>query len=195
MSATARAHPEPDYRKPCTLCHTPRDVLVRCQIDESGNWHFLCPGSCWKKVSGGVIDGDNSDEHKFYRYGGMWKNKHEAVSAKKPKAKSSKVKPESSGDKSVTGADSTASAEVDSADGNTSNDDQDDVASSEKEAVAQQPPASSTATGQPWQSNGKAYTRNDRVVWEGQTWMCRKSHTSDEHWTPARAYSLWKTAS
>lgn len=29
------------------------------------------------------MDGDA--EHKFYRYGGMWKNKHEAVSAKKPK--------------------------------------------------------------------------------------------------------------
>ena len=32
------------------------------------------------------MDGDNAEEHKYYRYGGMWKNKHEAVSAKKPKA-------------------------------------------------------------------------------------------------------------
>jgi hypothetical protein len=31
------------------------------------------------------MDGDGAEEHKFYRYGGMWKNKHEAVSAKKPK--------------------------------------------------------------------------------------------------------------
>ena len=76
---------EKDYRKPCTLCERPRDVLVRCQIDETSQWHFVCPGSCWKRVSGGVVDGD--EEHKFYRYGGMWKNKHEAVSAKKPKKK------------------------------------------------------------------------------------------------------------
>ena len=75
--------PEKDYRKPCTLCEQPRHVLVRCQIDETRRWHFVCPGSCWKRVSGGVIDGD--DKHKLYRYGGMWKNKHEAVSAKKPR--------------------------------------------------------------------------------------------------------------
>ncbi|KAK5725166.1 hypothetical protein LTR17_013202 [Elasticomyces elasticus] len=76
-----------DYRKPCTLCKTPRDVLIRCQIDESGVWNFVCTGACWKQVSGGVVDGDGAPEHKWYRYGGMWKNKHEAVSAKKPKAK------------------------------------------------------------------------------------------------------------
>lgn len=76
---------EKDHRKPCTLCAEPRDVLVRCQIDDTGKWHFVCPGRCWKQVSGGVIDGDKSEEHQWYRYGGMWKNKHEAVSAKKPK--------------------------------------------------------------------------------------------------------------
>lgn len=58
-------------------------MLVRCQIDETRKWHFVCPGACWKSVSGGIMDGD--EDHKFYRYGGMWKNKHEAVSAKKPK--------------------------------------------------------------------------------------------------------------
>lgn len=31
------------------------------------------------------MDGDKKEGHKWYRYGGMWKNKHEAVSAKKPK--------------------------------------------------------------------------------------------------------------
>ncbi|KAK1066428.1 hypothetical protein LTR74_007150 [Friedmanniomyces endolithicus] len=79
-----------DHSKPCTLCHTPRDVLIRCQIDSTGVWHFVCPGACWKRVSGGVVDGDGGEEHKWYRYGGMWKNKHEAVSAKmrKPKARS-----------------------------------------------------------------------------------------------------------
>ncbi|KAK5113646.1 hypothetical protein LTR62_003273 [Meristemomyces frigidus] len=75
-----------DHRKPCTLCSKPRNVLVRCQIDESGKWHLICPGSCWKQVSGGVIDGDKSDAHRYYVYGGMWKNKYDAVSAKKPKA-------------------------------------------------------------------------------------------------------------
>ena len=76
---------EQDHRKPCTLCERKRDVLVRCQIDETGQWHFVCPGTCWKEVSGGEIDGDKTEEHQYYRYGGMWKNKHEAVSAKKPK--------------------------------------------------------------------------------------------------------------
>ncbi|KAK4545118.1 hypothetical protein LTR36_003669 [Oleoguttula mirabilis] len=74
-----------DHRKPCTLCQQPRDVLVRCQIDETGKWHFVCPGKCWKAVSGGVVDGDA--EHEHYLYGGMWKNKHDAVSAKMPKNK------------------------------------------------------------------------------------------------------------
>lgn len=31
-------------------------------------------------MSGGFADGDR--DHPLYRYGGMWKNKHEAVSAK-----------------------------------------------------------------------------------------------------------------
>lgn len=74
-----------DYRKHCTLCDTLRHVLVRCQVDETGTWNFVCPGICWNKVSGGCVDGDGRDGHRFYRYGGMWKNKHEAVSAKKPK--------------------------------------------------------------------------------------------------------------
>lgn len=105
--------PPEAYRKPCTLCATPRDVLVRCQIDrpvssspgsdesrpdgedESSNpapgglkpgaWHFVCPGACWKRVSGGVIDGDLKEGREGYRYGGMWKNKHAGVSAKVPK--------------------------------------------------------------------------------------------------------------
>ncbi len=79
------------FRKPCTLCHTPRNVLVRCQIDETGAWHFVCTGKCWKCVSGGTIDAaGHKSEHPFYRYGGMWKNKHENVSAKKKSRKKSK---------------------------------------------------------------------------------------------------------
>lgn len=84
-AATPSASPSP-HSKPCTICHTPRDVLIRCQIDESKKWHFVCTGKCWKDVSGGKVDGDAT--HPEYRYGGMWKNKHEAVSAKiKGKAK------------------------------------------------------------------------------------------------------------
>lgn len=81
------------YSKPCTLCAKSRDVLIRCQIDATGKWHFVCPGTCWKSVSGGVIDGDNADEHQHYRYGGVWRNKHEAVSGKKPKKKKNKISP------------------------------------------------------------------------------------------------------
>jgi hypothetical protein len=78
--------PPNPHSKPCTLCQRPRDVLVRCQIDKAKKWHFLCTGKCWQQVSGGSADGDR--EHPLYRYGGMWKNKHEAVSAKiKGKAK------------------------------------------------------------------------------------------------------------
>lgn len=73
------------YRKPCDLCHAPKDVLVRCRIDETQDWHFVCTSKCWKEVSGDVIDGP---DHADYKYGGMWKNKHAGVSAKKPKQKS-----------------------------------------------------------------------------------------------------------
>lgn len=104
--------PPSSYRKPCTLCHTPRDVLVRCQIDESiavdggdttpaltkpGAWHFVCPGSCWKRVSGGVIDGDLKEGREGYRYGGMWKNKHAGVSAKVPRRLKGKLGREGDG--------------------------------------------------------------------------------------------------
>lgn len=60
------------HDKPCTLCATPRSVLVRCQIDETGKWHFVCPGKCWHSVSGGVEDARGHEkEHPHYRYGGM----------------------------------------------------------------------------------------------------------------------------
>ena len=76
------------FRKPCTLCSKPQPVLVRCKIDSTGTWHLVCPGKCWKSVSGGTIDAaGHKDEFPHYIYGGMWKNKHELVSAKKPKRK------------------------------------------------------------------------------------------------------------
>lgn len=68
------------HQKLCTLCSTPRAVLVRCRIDPTQKWHFVCPSTCWKKVSGGVQDG--VPDKPWYQYGGMWKDKHEAVSAK-----------------------------------------------------------------------------------------------------------------
>lgn len=84
------------HDKPCTVCGKLRSVLVRCQIDDSGAWHFLCPGSCWKKYSGGEEDARGSeDQFPHYRYGGMWKNKHDdssKMSAKKPKKVKEKQK-------------------------------------------------------------------------------------------------------
>ena len=73
------------HRKPCDLCHAPNNVLVRCKIDTTSVWYFVCTNNCWKTVSGGVIDGSPDRPH--YKYGGMWKNKHAGVSAKKPKPK------------------------------------------------------------------------------------------------------------
>ena len=61
-----------NHDKPCTICETPRPVLVRCQIDESGKWYFVCPGKCWQSVSGGVEDAKGFEgKHPYYRYGGM----------------------------------------------------------------------------------------------------------------------------
>ncbi|QIX00763.1 hypothetical protein AMS68_006280 [Peltaster fructicola] len=80
-------------RKNCTLCYKSRDVLVRCQIDETGKWHFVCPGKCWTSVSGGEVDAKgHKDDFPFYRYGGMWKNRHAdgPLNAKKPKKKAPK---------------------------------------------------------------------------------------------------------
>lgn len=58
--------------KACTLCSHPRPVLVRCQIEDTGQWHFLCPGQCWRSVSGGVEDAKGHEgKFPFYRYGGM----------------------------------------------------------------------------------------------------------------------------
>lgn len=86
------------FRKSCTLCSQPQPVLVRCQIDATGAWHFVCPGHCWRSVSGGTIDAaGHRDEFPHYRYGGMYKNKHELVSAKKPKPKRNRETKDTSG--------------------------------------------------------------------------------------------------
>ena len=71
------------FRKSCDRCRELNDVLVRCQIDTTATWYFICSKKCWKEVSGGVVDGTLDRPH--YRYGGTWKNKHAHVTAKKPK--------------------------------------------------------------------------------------------------------------
>jgi len=60
-------------QKKCDTCDELKDLLIRCQIDESQKWHMVC-GKCWNKHSGGVPDGDA--DHPHYRYGGLWKNLH-----------------------------------------------------------------------------------------------------------------------
>lgn len=59
-------------RKPCDICNKSVNVLIRCTYDISEKWGMVC-GSCWRDVSGGVVDGDEA--HPYYRYGGLWKNR------------------------------------------------------------------------------------------------------------------------
>lgn len=134
---TKRAESPSAYSKLCDLCNKPNDVLVRCQIDESQKWHFVCTKKCWKNVSGGAVD--RTLDKPFYKYGGMWKNKHAGVSAKKPKAK-----------KGV------------------------DVAE--------------------WKVNRGKYTKNDKVRFDGRTWVCGKSHSSSEVSAPGCGCTYWKEA-
>lgn len=78
---------DPSYgQKPCDRCGRLSDVLVRCTVDETRKWKLICPGHCWPKASGGIIDGDES-RFPHYKYGGMWKNFHkDGVSAKMPRS-------------------------------------------------------------------------------------------------------------
>ena len=84
-NSSKRSKSPSSYRKQCDLCHVPSNVLVRCRTDETLQWHFVCTSKCWKKVSGGEIDGPDKP---FYVYGGMWKNKHAGVSAAKKRKRS-----------------------------------------------------------------------------------------------------------
>lgn len=86
--ASKRANSPSSHRKTCDLCHTPKDVLVRCRIDDTLQWRLVCTSKCWQQVSGGEIDGPGKE---WYQYGGMWKNRHALVSAKKPKHKANKA--------------------------------------------------------------------------------------------------------
>ena len=102
----------------------------------------------WKRVSGGVIDGD--EDHKFYRYGGMWKNKHAGVSAKNRKGKGKKEVRE----------------------WQTPDEDSDGHVRA-----------------------GVNYTQNDRVIQDGKTWVCRRSHESSKVKRPGDGWRWWKEAS
>jgi len=87
---TTKTQPEEQepspFSKPCSLCQRRRDVLIRCQIDETKKWNFICPGKCWNSVTGGRTFA--TEHHPHYVYGGTWKNKHAYVSGKiKGKAK------------------------------------------------------------------------------------------------------------
>lgn len=51
-------------RKQCTVCSRSVDLLVRCQMDATRQYHMLC-GRCWAKASGGRVDG--TPETPYYR--------------------------------------------------------------------------------------------------------------------------------
>ena len=187
MYNTKQTRPTVDHRKPCTRCDRLCDVRVRCQIDESGTWHLVCPGKCWKEVSGGVIDGDKSEEHKCYRYGGMWKNKHEAVSAKKPRKKSKE---------SRVATDDEELEEVEEADGEESNA-RANVKANGKGKKGEKENVKESGKGgvvEDWNGKGVKYTRNDEVMFAFEMWICRKSHLSEEGKTPREMKNLWKEA-
>lgn len=91
----------------------------------------------------------------------MWKNKHEAVSAKKPKQK---LKAKVVENRTAGSAGS-------------------DVGDEEAEVVQ---------SGNEWNGEEHQYTKNDKVLWGGQLWICRKSHTSKAERPPDQDYSSWK---
>jgi len=147
---------------------------VRCQVDETGTWHLICPGTCWKRASGGVVDGDNAEAHKWYRYGGMWKNKHDAVSAKMKKRKPENA-PRNRAQQELSAAES--ELKMPNGDGRGSSSELDVHQDSLYPA---------------WVGSGTQYTKDDQITWHHQTWSCRQSHVSTETRTPDKTVSLWK---
>ena len=49
-------------RKSCDMCQKRVDLLIRCTYDASQKWKMVC-GKCWKKASGGVVDGAHGLEN------------------------------------------------------------------------------------------------------------------------------------
>ena len=145
----------------------------------------MCPGKCWTQVSGGSIDGDA--HHPYYRYGGMWKNKHEAVSAKKKK-KSSKGKKGKAGSETVKPWTATRENTLpqpvvheEGEDGTASG-----TASSNDDDVGQDSVAPVT------RYSDVRYTRNDKVSYDGKLYVCRKSHWADPKNPPSKDIHLWE---
>ncbi|NEP16803.1 MAG: hypothetical protein F6J97_07840 [Leptolyngbya sp. SIO4C1] len=50
-------------QKQCDRCQATAAVLYRVQIDQSGQWQFVCD-ACWPEVS---------QNNPHYVYGGTWK--------------------------------------------------------------------------------------------------------------------------
>lgn len=132
-------------------------------------------------MSGGVVDGDGNAEegHEWYRYGGMWKNKHEAVSAKMKKKKKPVPVAAPTTEQNIGQHEGQEVLEVDTGD---------ETATT---TTSESTPAINHSYSE-WTGEEKKYTRNDRVVFQDHVWTCRKSHTSDEGRTPDKTFSLWK---
>ncbi len=134
-------------------------------------------------MSGGVIDGNKTEETKWYRYGGMWKNKHEAVSAKKPK------KPKKRAGKAEQHSDKPDEREIEC-----------DVLAADHAYPESGHERSETprrlvvsAHVPSWQDNNTKYTKNDRVMYNGEIWVARRSHLSvADGPTPDQDHILWK---
>lgn len=120
------------------------------------------------------MDGDSAAAHRWYRYGGMWKNKHEAVSAKMRKRKPGNAQRDRSKQELPA-----AESELKMANG-------DDRDNSSESDVHQDSPCPA------WVGNETQYMKNDQITWHDQTWSCRKSHVSNEARTPDKTVSLWK---
>ena len=166
------------HQKACSLCQKPRDVLVRCQTSLSGEWLFVCPGKCWKEVSGGVIDGDGKEGHEGYRYGGMWKNKWAGVSAKK-KTKLKKNKRSGPGQNE---------------DGPATEQGTEDGGESSAVNVVSEWRGDMSDAHEDQQCQ---YTRNDRVLLDGTVWVCRRTHVGSgerNERRPGVGYRFWKEA-
>lgn len=57
------------HQKKCDSCQHLKDILIRCQADDTEKWYMLCTAGCWQKASDGKVDGTSAVPR--YRYGGM----------------------------------------------------------------------------------------------------------------------------
>lgn len=123
------------------------------------------------------MDGDGSEEHRCYRYGGMWKNKHEAVSAKKPK----KVGNRSGPAQKSTGVAQAAQAQMEIMREIERNPEDVGGACEDMQDELQE-----------WSGADRRYEKDETIAWKRRVWTCRKEYTSNDKRTPDAARSLWK---